>query len=106
MLHRVQIAERIEVGDAERGRRSHVVAGALAPVGLCRGCWLVNHVSLNNEIGKVDVTNPPEALFLFEHIVDRGDDLGLEVLLALGGDRTSTRLNSSHSCASRMPSTA
>ena len=88
MLEGVEIAERIDARQPQRrgfGRRG---AGAFAAFirAFVVAAALTMH-SLNNEIGKVDVTNAPKTFLLFKRRVDRLDQSGLQLPLSgLAGD--------------------
>ncbi|PAV66972.1 hypothetical protein WR25_08526 [Diploscapter pachys] len=83
MLQRVQVAERIELRRPQHRRMRGGGAIARPSFG---GCCGVNHASLNNEIGKVDVTNAAESLFLCQRIVNCLRQALLQLLLALAAE--------------------
>src|SRR3546814_9230747 len=69
-------------------------------------------MTVDSETGLLTWTPPADASALTQVIVEAFDTRGAVTLqrftieVANGKDRKSTRLNSSHSCASRMPSSA
>src|SRR3546814_7377552 len=85
----VLVAQGIGSGVRQDRRQPWVVGDAVVAAGL--------HQDLHQR--------EPHAARPFVEIVLAGDD-GLAAIVAGNRDRKSTRLNYSHSCASRMPSSA
>ena len=57
-------------------------------------------------MGKQSFGIDPERLSDYAKQIKEVHEMGVQIGIVIGGDRKSTRLNSSHSSVSRMPSSA